>query len=137
MKKIELRQMGIAAIRLLCAVLSPIYYMPCIRFRNKAISGRKNLNKKLWEKDAIVHVWKKFFIIYEINMVRTWKEKIIYKRTSSGNIVAKSVNYPCVCEASNIDEIKIRMSCLIESFATDTLRMLKQYEPFEIEEGQL
>lgn len=139
MKKIELPQFGIAAIHLLCAVLSPLYYMPCVRFGNVAISGRKKLNKKLWNNGAVVHVWKKFFIVYEINKkeLKIWKEKIIYKRTVSGNIVAKSVTYPCVCEANNIDEVKIRMSSLIEFFAKDTLKMLKQYEPFEIEEGQL
>jgi hypothetical protein len=50
---------------LLAAVLRPLYYMPCIRIGKKAISGRAVLNKKLWNKGALVHVWKKYFIVYE------------------------------------------------------------------------
>ena len=54
--------------RLLSAVLRPLYYMPCIKFGNKAISGRAVLNKRLWNNGAVVHVWKKYFIIYEMGL---------------------------------------------------------------------
>lgn len=52
--------------RLLAAVFRPLNYMPCIKIGNIAISGRANLNKKLWNNGAVVHVWKKYFIVYEL-----------------------------------------------------------------------
>ena len=51
---------------LLSAVLHPLYYMPCIKFKRWAISGRAILDDDLWNnKLARVGVWKKYFLIYD------------------------------------------------------------------------
>lgn len=51
---------------LLAAVLRPLYYMPCIKFKTWAISGRAILDDDLWNnKLAKVGVWKKYFLIYD------------------------------------------------------------------------
>lgn len=49
---------------MLVAVLRKLNYMPCIKIGNRAISGRANLNEKLWNNGYRVRVWMKYFIVY-------------------------------------------------------------------------
>ena|SRR3990167_8182514 len=59
-------ELGKIIYALLSAVLHPLYYMPCIKFKRWAISGRAILDDDLWNnKLARVGVWKKYFLIYD------------------------------------------------------------------------
>lgn len=67
-------------------------------------------------------------------MTKVWKERINYSVARSGTIVAQSVNFPCVVEGADLEEVKKRMKNLIECFIEQSTKMLQQDDPFDFKE---
>jgi hypothetical protein len=67
-------------------------------------------------------------------MAKVWKERINYSVTRSGTIVAQSVNFPCVVEGADLEEVKKRMKHLIECFIDQSTEMVRQDDPFDFKE---